>query len=321
MIRAIAWKEWREQRAIALAVLTFGVLALALTSQFADPTTGGSAWSQAGPRELMAQALAYLAGTVCGAMLLADEKEIGTLEFLDTLPTTRRALWWGKVVFGLGLAFLQGAALAGLAIAFRCADPRVPAVAYAAVVILISLLAFAWGMFGGAGALDAGGRLSGQYWVRGRRPVLAVVFVVLFGPRAFTRSSRRRPSPSSWPGSGRGCWPRHSSSRAWTGSGARSRPAPAPARRARRPMRRLAGLRRARLAVRPPGQLRRPGDARGRGRRRGGHARPGRPAGVPVADGDPGVRSPRRHHHARRGAGAWRGPVLGRRGSRSAGFG
>jgi hypothetical protein len=92
VIRAIAWKEWREQRAIALAVLTFGVLALALTSQFADPTTGGSAWSQAGPRELMAQALAYLAGTVCGAMLLADEKEIGTLEFLDTRGRRWRAL-------------------------------------------------------------------------------------------------------------------------------------------------------------------------------------------------------------------------------------
>ena len=42
MIPAIFWKEWREQRTIALAVLAFGVPgARASTAQFADPTAGG----------------------------------------------------------------------------------------------------------------------------------------------------------------------------------------------------------------------------------------------------------------------------------------
>src|SRR5262249_19034111 len=90
MIRARGLEEWREQRTIALAVLAFGVLALFLTAQFAPATGGGSSiLARQGARELMAPALAYLAGAVCGAMLLADEKEAGTIEFLDALPCLR----------------------------------------------------------------------------------------------------------------------------------------------------------------------------------------------------------------------------------------
>ena len=100
MILAIVWKEWREQRSIALAIMAFGALALVLTGQFAEPVTGQSILDAAGPRELMAPALAYLAGIVCGAILFADEKEVGTLEFLDSMPSRRRSLWLGKVVFG-----------------------------------------------------------------------------------------------------------------------------------------------------------------------------------------------------------------------------
>jgi hypothetical protein len=188
MIRAICWKEWREQRTIAIAVFAFGVLALALTAQFADPLRGGSVWTQSGARELMAQGLAYLAGTVCGAMLLADEKEVGTLEFLDTLPARRRALWIGKVVFGLGLAIVMSAALAGIAIALGCVDERISRVGYATVVVLIGLLAFSWGTFGGSvarstlGAVFQGSLASIVVGV-----ALAVPFVMYFGPRRFGR--------------------------------------------------------------------------------------------------------------------------------------
>ena len=60
----------------------------------------------------MAVALAYLAGAVSGAILLADEKEVGTLEFLDALPCRRRDVWAGKVVAGGLLAVGQGVVLA-----------------------------------------------------------------------------------------------------------------------------------------------------------------------------------------------------------------
>ena len=188
MIRAVIWKEWREQRTIALAVLTFGVLALALTAQFADPRPGGSVWGQAGARELMALSLGYLAGAVCGAVLLADEKEVGTLEFLDSLPSLRRNLWLGKVVFGLLLVIAQCVALALLAIAMGCVDERMSLGAYASLVVFVGLLAFAWGLFGGALARSTlGAVFQGSVASMAVAFVLAIPFVILFGPRAFGR--------------------------------------------------------------------------------------------------------------------------------------
>jgi hypothetical protein len=188
MIRAVLWKEWREQRTIALAVLTFSVLALALTAQFAEPRSGGSVWGQAGARELMALSLAYLAGAVCGAVLLADEKEVGTLEFLDSLPSRRRNLWIGKVVFGLALVVAQCVALAILAIALSCVDERMSFGAYASLIVAVGLLAFAWGLFGGALAGSTlGAVFQGSVASMAVAFVLAIPFVILFGPRGFGR--------------------------------------------------------------------------------------------------------------------------------------
>src|SRR5262249_32031317 len=124
MIRAMLWKEWREQRTVAGSVLAFGTLALYLTAQFADPNTGRNVWEGGGPRELMAVALAYLAGAVSGAILLADEKEVGTLEFLDTLPCRRRSLWIGKVLAGGLLAVGQCVFIALLAVVLGSVDVR-----------------------------------------------------------------------------------------------------------------------------------------------------------------------------------------------------
>jgi hypothetical protein len=190
MIAAIVWKEWREQRTIALAVLAFGVLALVLTAQFAEASTGGRFLEQIGTREMMALGLAFLAGIVCGAMLLADEKEAGTLEFLDSLPCRRRSLWLGKVVFGLILTVVQCSILGGLALLLDCWDKRLPIWVYGLAVILIGLVAYAWGMFGGAmcrstlGAVFQGA--IGAFLVG---IALTVPMAFVFGPRAFNRPS------------------------------------------------------------------------------------------------------------------------------------
>jgi len=188
MILALVWKEWREQRTIALAVLAFGVLALALTAQFVDPSSGASVLTKAGARELMALSLAYLAGAVCGAVLLADEKEVGTLEFLDTLPSRRRSLWAGKAVFGLYLVVGQCVALAVLAIVLGCRDERMSPIGYGSLVVLVGLLAFAWGMFGGAMARSTlGAVFQGSLASMAAAVLIAVPFVFVFGPRSFMR--------------------------------------------------------------------------------------------------------------------------------------
>jgi hypothetical protein len=182
MIWAMLWKEWREQRAVAVAVLAFGSLALVLTAQFVDPSKG-SGLEGAGAREIMAVALAYLAGAVAGAILLADEKEVGTLEFLDTLPCRRRAVWAGKMVAGVTLAVAQCAFLALVAFATGSVDERVPPLNYAAAVVLIGFLAFAWGAFGGALARSTLGAVF-----QGSLACLAAGIVIVIPFAVYTRA-------------------------------------------------------------------------------------------------------------------------------------
>ena len=54
-------------------------------------------------------------GLICGAMLLAGEREMGTLPFLDALPGLRRQLWRAKCLAGVLLVIAQVAVLMGLA--------------------------------------------------------------------------------------------------------------------------------------------------------------------------------------------------------------
>jgi hypothetical protein len=187
VIRAIVWKECREQRAVVAAVLAFGALSLYLTAQFADAATAGTL-EGGGPRELMAIALAYLAGAVSGAILLADEKEVGTLEFLDALPCRRRAVWAGKVVAGGLLAVGQGVVLALLAVGLGSIDERLGSLAYGSLVVLVGVLSYAWGVFGGALARSTlGAVFLGCVASVATGLVLAVPFVVVFGARGFAR--------------------------------------------------------------------------------------------------------------------------------------
>jgi hypothetical protein len=188
MIRAMLWKEWREQRTVAATVLGFGAAALYLTAQFAEPMAGGNPWEGGGPRELMALALAYLAGAVSGAILLADEKEVGTLEFLDTLPCRRQTIWVGKAVAGGLLAVGQCVAIAAFAMAFGSIDDRLGRPVYGLVVLLVGVLAYAWGVFGGALARSTlGAVFQGSLASFAAGFVLLIPFVFVFGPRAVAR--------------------------------------------------------------------------------------------------------------------------------------
>ena len=42
MIRSMLWKEWREQRSIALAIFAFGAGAIVLTVQMAGSSTAST---------------------------------------------------------------------------------------------------------------------------------------------------------------------------------------------------------------------------------------------------------------------------------------
>jgi len=148
MIRAIAWKELREQGLIALTLVVLGGGLLVAAAALADPPAPGATpvdiVRYLGIGRLATLMLAVTAGMVCGGAIFAAEREAATFIFLDSLPASRWQIWQAKVLAGLALAFLQIAALVGLAAMLG----MVPTIGWAIAILLYSLLAFVWGVFG-----------------------------------------------------------------------------------------------------------------------------------------------------------------------------
>ena len=149
MIRAIVWKELREQGLIALTLVVLGGGVLVAAAALADPPSPGARPADVvqylGFGQLATLMLAVTAGMVCGGAVFAAEREAGTFSFLDSLPASRWELWQAKLLAGLGLVVVQVALLIAVAIAL---GPVGHAVGAAIAISLYSLLAFVWGMLG-----------------------------------------------------------------------------------------------------------------------------------------------------------------------------
>jgi hypothetical protein len=148
MIATLCWKEYREQRAMWLAIVILAVVcvlglgALAhggLGQANADPVIGPTLFA-------ILVSLVVGHGIVCGAQLLGSEKEAGTLAFLDTLAARRAPLWQSKLAVGCLLMLTEASIVAGLT-AFVDLEPL--SVAFQKFLIL-GLLGLLWGMAGGA---------------------------------------------------------------------------------------------------------------------------------------------------------------------------
>jgi hypothetical protein len=123
MMAALVWKEYREHRVVWLAMACVSALTLLAVDRFdAAPT----AVERGVLLLVIAAALAWVYGLVCGGMLLAGEREDRTLAFLDALPRLRREMWAAKGLIGSILVLTQAAFLtvvvAGLAPAGRSAS-------------------------------------------------------------------------------------------------------------------------------------------------------------------------------------------------------
>src|SRR5262245_26039961 len=168
MIATLLWKEYREQRGLWLAI---AVLAVLLTVILAAVLGTGSLFGAFGdPRVrptllVLVYALAIAHGVVCGALLIAGDRETNTLSFLDVHVGSRWTLWRTKAVAGVGLCLSQGLLLAVLMLIFggKLQD--------AAWLPLVALDALVWGSLGGAigrnvlvSVLGAIG-LAGASWV------------------------------------------------------------------------------------------------------------------------------------------------------------
>lgn len=148
MIRAIVWKELREQGLIALTLLVLGSGILVAAATLADPPSPTASPADVvnylGAGRLATLLLAVTAGTVCGGALFAAEREAGTMGFLESLPASRWDLWRAKVLAGLTLVLAQVAVVVGVSALLGL----VPRPAWGVEVGAYALQAFAWGMYG-----------------------------------------------------------------------------------------------------------------------------------------------------------------------------
>lgn len=147
MVRAIVWKELREQVLIAAMLAVLGGALLVAAATFGDPPSPGAPgtdeFAALGAGRMLALMLVVTAGMVCGGALFAAERESGTMPFLEALPTARWPLWRAKVAAGLVLAALEVGVLLAVTAGLGLADGP-----FLARLVVYALLAFAWGAFG-----------------------------------------------------------------------------------------------------------------------------------------------------------------------------
>jgi hypothetical protein len=148
MTAVLLWKEYRQQRAIWLALLLLALLVVGSLLAFLGPESGlrvspGS--SLASGLSILVYCLVITYGLVSGAVLLAGEKEEGTLPFLDNLSGWRRPLWKAKVGAGSILTLSLSTLLTALAVGLGFASWEM-----VLSLPLLGLDALAWGLLGGA---------------------------------------------------------------------------------------------------------------------------------------------------------------------------
>jgi hypothetical protein len=142
------WKEYRQQRAIWLAIVVLAILLVVSLDEFLGQGSGLQVYRDERLRSTLLIVLLGLVvaqGMVSGALLLAGEKEDGTLVFLDNLTGKRGPIWIRKCVVGFFLTLSQSLALTGLAMGLGFGSWQV-------VIFfpLVGLEALAWGLLGGA---------------------------------------------------------------------------------------------------------------------------------------------------------------------------
>jgi hypothetical protein len=170
MIKALAWKEYREQRGIWLVMACFTGLVLVVFTPWVVPDRLPP-WERRALFLAAGAILAWAYGVVCGGMLLAGEREGGTLAFLEGLPARQRQLWRAKCLVGSLLVMAFAAVVAGVSAGvLRLVSAWEPA-----VVVLAGLAGLGWGL-----AFSARG--ESVLGVIGRAVVAQVVaFLVLLG--------------------------------------------------------------------------------------------------------------------------------------------
>ena len=146
MLYVLLWKEYREHR-IVWAALAFVAAASLLFLPFVMAPGGLEGHPEVRyVLRVLVVALAWSYGLICGAMLLAGEREVGTLPFLDALPGLRWRLWLAKCLAGVLLVAAQIILLLTVATAAHLFVSGADAAWTLNAMCWSGLYGFAWGM-------------------------------------------------------------------------------------------------------------------------------------------------------------------------------
>jgi len=146
MISSILWKEYREQRVVWAALAVVGAaLLVGLPAVMAPGGLDGHPHVHEA-LFVAAAVLAWVYGVVCGGLLLAGEREMGTLPFLDALPGWRGRLWRAKCLVGVLLALAQAAVLASASAAAGLTPAWTDAAWLLSWLTVAGLFGLGWGL-------------------------------------------------------------------------------------------------------------------------------------------------------------------------------
>jgi len=169
MIRALLWKEYREQRFVWLVFVLLSAVLLPFCFLWQDEERGYVCLT-------IVMVAAATQAVVSGAMLTAGEREEKTEAFLDLLPVRRGPLWWGKLLAGLVLS-LSLCLLGMLTLLLLTPLPRW----YVGMIPLVAGFGLVWGLWGGSRCRTVlGGVLTGVFVGLLIMPVVAFLVLVPF---------------------------------------------------------------------------------------------------------------------------------------------
>jgi hypothetical protein len=144
MIRVLLWKEFREQRIPTLILSVLGLLVMGVSLPMFESR----------PDRLthfgMAALFAWACGMVTGAILLANEQESHTQQFLDMLPKWRSQLWMAKLTFGAVVTLIQIALFTVLCLVMPAEDRRARWLMDVAGIFAAGVLGLGCGLVGSA---------------------------------------------------------------------------------------------------------------------------------------------------------------------------
>jgi hypothetical protein len=153
MVASLLWKEYREHRAVWVAMAAVAVGAtLGVPAVFPPEPSQARAYNEI--LTVTAVILAWTYAIVCGAMLLAGERESGTQAFLDLMPAGRFRVWLVKLAAGLALVSAQLAVLAACVVIGQTVPPD-QLHWFFLTLVLTGLLGLGWGLAFSARAATA----------------------------------------------------------------------------------------------------------------------------------------------------------------------